>query len=85
MPDLPPTIAFGKPPRQTEHGALRLEYRATDDYGVEGVKAVMTPAGQSAAREPLVLDLPLPGLHLKDAHGAGYQRSDRHIPGPACR
>ncbi len=42
VPDLPPTIAMIGLPRQTEHGALRLEYRATDDYGVESARAVMT-------------------------------------------
>jgi uncharacterized protein (TIGR02302 family) len=71
VPDLPPAIAMVGLPRQTEHGALRLEYRATDDYGVESVRATMTLVDNPSA-PPLVLDLAVPGLHLKEAHGAGY-------------
>jgi uncharacterized protein (TIGR02302 family) len=70
VPDLPPTIAL-LPPKRTERGALRLEYRATDDYGVEAIKATVALIGNPVA-EPLVLDLPLPGLHLKEAHGASF-------------
>jgi uncharacterized protein (TIGR02302 family) len=47
LPDQPPTIAFAKPPQQTEHAALRLEYHASDDYGVTGVKAVIRRPGES--------------------------------------
>jgi uncharacterized protein (TIGR02302 family) len=71
VPDLPPTVALVGAPHQTEHGALRLEYRATDDYGVEGVKATLVLVDNPAAT-PLALDLALPGLHEKDAHGVGY-------------
>jgi len=71
VPDLPPAIALIGPPRQTEHGALRLEYRATDEYGVEAVRAEMHLVDNPEA-SPLVLDLALPGLHLKTAHGVGY-------------
>ncbi len=71
VPDLPPTIAMIGVPHQTEHGALRLEYRATDDYGVESVRAVMVLIDNPKAPR-LVLDLALPGLHLKEAHGVGY-------------
>jgi uncharacterized protein (TIGR02302 family) len=71
VPDLPPTIAMIGLPRQTEHGALRLEYNAADDYGVESVRASMILVDNPAA-PPLVLDLALPGLHLKKAHGGGY-------------
>ena len=41
IPDNPPTVAFAKPPEPTVRQALRLDYRATDDYGVESVKAVI--------------------------------------------
>jgi uncharacterized protein (TIGR02302 family) len=71
VPDLPPAIAMVGVPRQTEHGALRLEYRATDDYGVESVRASMILVDKPNV-PPLVLDLALPGLHLKEARGVGY-------------
>jgi uncharacterized protein (TIGR02302 family) len=71
VPDNPPTIAFAKPPEHSEHGALRLEYQASDDYGVESVKAVLRRA-DAPEGEPLVLDLPLPGQHRKEAHDQSY-------------
>ena len=71
VPDKPPTIAFAKKPSRTERMALRLDYKAGDDYGVEGVKAIIhrikDPNG-----EALSLDLQLPGQHLKDAQAASY-------------
>ncbi len=77
VPDLPPTIAFAKPPSRTDRGALRLEYKANDDYGVESVKAVIR-LKDNAAAPPLVLDLPLPGQHLKDAAAASYHDLTPH-------
>jgi uncharacterized protein (TIGR02302 family) len=77
VPDQPPTVALIGSPRQTEHGAMRLEYRASDDYGVEGVKANLVLVDNPAA-DPLVLDLALPGLHEKEAHGVGYNDLTAH-------
>lgn len=71
IPDRPPTVTLIGAPRQTEHGALRVEYRATDDYGVESVRATMRLV-ETPKTPPLVLDLALPGLHLKNAHGISY-------------
>ncbi len=41
VPDLPPRVTFAKPPSKTNRMALRLDYTAGDDYGVESVKAVI--------------------------------------------
>jgi uncharacterized protein (TIGR02302 family) len=71
IPDKPPTITFAKPPESSARAALRLEYEAKDDYGVESVKATIRRPGDSSGRT-LMLDLPLPGQHLKDAHAASY-------------
>ena len=71
VPDLPPTIAFSGAPKRTERGALRLEYKANDDYGVESVKAIVLLTGNPNA-DPIPLALPLPGLHLKEAHAASF-------------
>jgi uncharacterized protein (TIGR02302 family) len=77
VPDNPPVAAFAEPPKPTIHAALHLAYQATDDYGVEGVKAVITrPDGKSA--DKIEIEMPLPGLHLKDAHGATYQDLSPH-------
>ena len=71
VPDRPPTISFAKPPEASARGALRLEYRAEDDYGVEGVKLLVRrpddPDGGT-----LTLDLDLPDQHLKSAQGASF-------------
>ncbi|HUB97674.1 MAG TPA: TIGR02302 family protein [Stellaceae bacterium] len=77
IPDLPPTIAFAKPPTHTDRGVLRLEYKATDDYGVEGAKAIMRLKGDKSGAQ-LVIDLPLPGQHLKDASAASYHDLTPH-------
>jgi len=71
VPDLPPTIAFVKPPQRTAQGAVHLEYEAKDDYGVEKVTATIRRPGDPSG-ETVTLDLPLPDQHLKDAHGASF-------------
>jgi uncharacterized protein (TIGR02302 family) len=77
VPDNPPKIAFAKPPEKTAHEALRIAYRASDDYGVEAVKAVIRREG-SKPDEALELDLPLPGLHLKEAQASSYHDLTPH-------
>src|SRR5260370_2846182 len=77
LPDLPPKIEFAKPPQRTQRAALRFEYQASDDYGVESAKAVITRPGD-ASGEVLALDLPLPGAHLKEAHDASYHDLTAH-------
>ena len=41
--DKPPAIAFAGPPGKTQHAALKLSYRASDDYGVAAIRAIITP------------------------------------------
>ncbi len=71
VPDLPPTIEFAKQPEASARGALRLEYRAEDDYGVEGVKLLVRRPDDQAGGT-LTLDLDLPDQHAKTAQGASY-------------
>ena len=81
VPDKPPTIAFAKPAGPTARAALRLDYRAADDYGVESVKAVIRRQGNSAddaGSDAIELELPLPGLHLKKAEAASYHDLTPH-------
>ncbi|HEX6441141.1 MAG TPA: DUF4175 family protein, partial [Stellaceae bacterium] len=47
IPDQPPTVAFAQPPKPTPRAALRLDYHAGDDYGVESVKAVIRREGDN--------------------------------------
>jgi uncharacterized protein (TIGR02302 family) len=77
VPDRSPTIAFARPPSATVHAALRLDYRAADDYGVEGVMAVIRRQGGDP-RHTIRLELPLPGLHLKAAKATSYHDLTPH-------
>ena len=72
IPDRPPAAAFSAPPKPTAHAALRLDYQASDDYGVEAVKAVIRRADGKSS-ETIEIALPLPGLHLKDLRDTSYQ------------
>src|SRR5712691_12217285 len=71
VPDKPPTIVFAQPPKATPRSALRLDYRAGDDYGVENVKAVIRRQG-SSSEDAIDIELPLLGLHLKEAEATSY-------------
>ena len=75
--DNPPTIAFARPPAATPRAALRLDYRAGDDYGVESVTAVIRRQGGNP-HETIRLELPLPGLHLKKAEATSYHDLTPH-------
>ena len=77
IPDNPPKIAFAKPPEGTTHAALRIDYQASDDYGVELVKAVIRREGGNP-EETIELDIPLPGLHLKEAQATSYHDLSPH-------
>jgi uncharacterized protein (TIGR02302 family) len=82
IPDNPPTIAFAQPPKGTPRAALRLDYQAADDYGVESVKAVIRrPDAAKTGGDPeetIELELPLPGLHLKEAQATSYNDLSPH-------
>ncbi len=71
VPDHPPGIAFAKPPSHTDRMALRLDYKANDDYGVEGASAVIRRLDDPNLT-PLTLPLQLPGQHLTDPKGVGF-------------
>jgi uncharacterized protein (TIGR02302 family) len=77
VPDNPPTIAFTRPPSATARQALRLDYKASDDYGVESVNAAIRLQG-GKPDEIIELELPLPGLHLKDTAAASYHDLTPH-------
>src|SRR5260221_155039 len=78
VPDVPPTIGFASPPQPTQRAALRLEYQASDDYGIDSVKAVITRKG-GPPDEKIELDLPLPGAHPKEAKAASFHDLTPHI------
>jgi uncharacterized protein (TIGR02302 family) len=77
IPDIPPKIAFAKPPQPTSRAALRIDYQASDDYGVEAVKLLIRRDG-SNPKEAIELEAPLPGLHLKEAKATSYHDLSPH-------
>ncbi len=57
--DRPPSIAFAAPPGKTEHQVLKLAFKASDDYGVTAVRAIITPHRRRGPS--LTVDLGLAG------------------------
>lgn len=91
--DHPPDIAFAAPPTATERLSLRLDYMASDDFGVERAMAeLMQRAGPAGAPggDPnadtlpedgavtLSLDLPLAHMGAAENQGTGYHDLTAH-------
>jgi uncharacterized protein (TIGR02302 family) len=74
--DQPPTIAFKQPPGRTNRAALRLDYTAKDDYGLETATAIIRRSDKPDL-DPLELALPLPGKR-RDAQGTSYHDLTAH-------
>ncbi len=78
LPDTAPEIEFLSPPGSRERNALRLEFGAADDYGLAATTAEIRRLEADPESEPLVLELPLPGRHLKTAESASYHDLTPH-------
>jgi len=82
IPDTLPVTAFLSTPSEGRGNVLRINFRAIDDYGLTGVRAVITrdrknkPAEPDAERENL--DLPLPRLGAKKAVSSSYHDMTPH-------
>lgn len=74
--DKPPSIAFSAPPGKTEHAALKLSFKASDDYGVSAVHAIIRPHGKQGV--PLIVDLPLPGVSDKSISQTTFRDLTAH-------
>src|SRR5207302_2657189 len=73
----PPKAAFAKSPEATTRAALRVDYQASDDYGVEAAKAIIRREG-GKNDEKIEIEEPLPGLHLKEAQATSYHDLSPH-------
>jgi uncharacterized protein (TIGR02302 family) len=80
VPDNPPTIAFAEAPSRTRRAALKLDYKASDDYGLASVVAAIRRADrpEGVADDALEIPLPLPGQRLKEAKGSSYHDLTAH-------
>jgi len=52
VPDRPPTIALLKEPERQARGALRLDYKVEDDYGVVGAQATFARKHEPSDEKP---------------------------------
>ena len=84
VPDAPPTIRLAEEPTQSQRAAVRIEYEATDDYGLETAAATISlteealAAGPGLARAPIVLELAIPGRRPREARAASYHDLTPH-------
>ncbi len=88
--DEPPLVAFTRPPSESERHALRIDYAASDDYGIAKVELVITRKGQTAeatasgqAEKPgqiakIVIELPGAGADPRAARGVAFRDLTAH-------
>ncbi|WP_305123387.1 TIGR02302 family protein [Roseomonas sp. GC11] len=76
--DAPPMVAFTEPPGAAPRGtALRLPWKAEDDWAVTGLRAEMRLVARPEG-EALVLDLPLPGGNPRQMRGVAQPDLSAH-------
>lgn len=76
IPDQPPEVALGDRPEQTRRSVLRIDYEASDDYGLESVRAELRLVEGSG--EALALNLPLSGRNPREVSQTNYQDLTPH-------
>jgi len=83
--DQPPIAGFTRPPSETERHALRLDYAASDDYGIAKVEVVITRRNASGKAptlpglpDKIVIELPGPGADIRTAHGVAFRDLTPH-------
>ena len=74
--DKAPTIEFASPPGRTQRSALRLEYLATDDYGLASVQATIRRADRPD--QAITLDPPLPSPGARNAEETSFHDLTSH-------
>jgi uncharacterized protein (TIGR02302 family) len=83
--DQPPLVAFTQPPSETERHALRLDYAASDDYGIAKVQVIITRRDEAGEAVPLpgmpakiVIDLPAASTDPRVARGVTFRDLTAH-------
>ena len=75
IPDETPIVSFANPPKPTLRRALELAYKASDDYGLSSVRAIVSRDGTA---ETIEIELPLTGPRLKKASEASFHDLTPH-------
>ena len=81
VPDQPPTISHAQEPQSTPRWTLRLEYAASDDYGIDGTLAEIRLADGAPAAlptEPIQLELLLPSPGAPEATAVSFHDLTPH-------
>ena len=78
IPDHAPQVAFSEAPSASRQAALRLVYRAGDDYGISTVSAVITRDPDDKGAAALIFDLPLPRINPKKVEGDSFRDLTPH-------
>lgn len=81
VPDHVPSIEFAAQPGASERFALRLIYKAADDYGIQSVNAIIRRADKQKGPGDIAqidLRLPLPGIDPKKAQQASFNDLTPH-------
>ena len=78
IPDGAPQVAFSEAPSASRQAALRLVYRAGDDYGIATLSAVITRNLDDAKGAALIFDLPLPSINPRQMEGDGFRDLTPH-------
>lgn len=78
--DAAPEITFAEPPEGSRRNALRISYRALDDFGVVAVRAeIFGPSGSGTiGSAPLVVELPPPIGNPRDGEAASFHDLTAH-------
>jgi uncharacterized protein (TIGR02302 family) len=79
IPDNPPVVSFASHPVPMQSGALRVEYRATDDYGVAAVnlRIRLAPGHADVSADPIDTVL-TSGQDAKELRASGFQDFTSH-------
>ena len=84
IPDTVPTVGFSRDPSETRRKALRLDYEATDDYGIEKIVAKITRSGALAEKSalaklpPIEMELPMPSAGLRSVKSFSFHDFTPH-------
>ena len=84
IPDEAPTVDFSQEPGQTARKALRIDFVAKDDYGVEKVTAKIYGSGALAENSALAklapeeIELTIPGQRSRDVKSTSFHDLTPH-------
>ena len=84
VPDEVPTVEFTQPPGQTARKALRIDFAAKDDYGVEKVTAKIFGSGALAENSALAklapeeIELTIPGQRSREIKSTSFHDLTPH-------